>query len=91
MYLYACGKNGFNILIQPFSWETVAGNAVAEHAAQPALLFEYHRMMAHQLQIIGCGKTARPAACNGDALSCRGRLLRNGHRIGSGVVHRHAF
>ena len=91
MYLHACGENGLDVLIQPLPGEAVIGNTVAEHTAQLALLLEHHRVVSHQLQIIGCGKAARPAARNGDPLARGGRLFRNGHRIRSGVVHRHAL
>ena len=91
MYLHACGENGLDVLIQPLPGEAVIGNAVAKHAAQLALLLEHHRMVPHQLQIISRGKTARPAARNGDPLARGGRLFRNGHRIRPGVVHRHAL
>lgn len=47
MYLHAGGQNGFDVLVQPFSRETVIRNPVTQHAAQLALLFKHYRMVAH--------------------------------------------
>ena len=70
MYGNTCGKNCFQILIQSFSWQTIAWNAITEHTTQFFILFKYFYMMSHQCQIISRAQTAGTAAQNGNFLSC---------------------
>ena len=43
MHLYAGGQNSIQVLLQAFAREAVSRNAVAQHAAELALLFEHNR------------------------------------------------
>ena len=51
MYLYACAEDDIDIIVQHVLRQTVARDAIAQHAAELRALFIDNRMMAHQLQI----------------------------------------
>ena len=55
--------------LQALARQAVAGDAVAQHAAQVvALLIDGH-LVAHHGQVVGTGKASRAAADHGDALA----------------------
>ena len=70
MYCNACGKDGFQILIQSFSGQTIAGDAVTEHTAQFFMFFKYFYMVSHQCQIICRTQTTGATTQNSNFLSC---------------------
>ena len=49
--------------------QAVAGNAIAQHAAQVVALLKDGHLVAHHGQVVGAGKTGRAAADHGDALT----------------------
>ena len=55
--------------LQALARQTVAGNAVAQHAAQVVALLKDDHLMAHHGQVVGTGKAGRAAADHGDALA----------------------
>ena len=55
--------------LQALARQTVAGNAIAQHAAQVVALLKDGHLMAHHGQVVGTGKTGRAAADHGDALT----------------------
>ena len=55
--------------LQALAWQTVAGNAIAKHAAQVVTLLKDGHLMAHHGQVVGAGKASRAAANHGDALA----------------------
>ena len=65
LYFYAGREYGFDLLIQYFPWEAIGGDAVAQHAAQLCSLLEYGHFVAHEGEVVCCGKSAGAAAYNG--------------------------
>ena len=55
--------------LQALARQTVAGNAIAQHAAQVVALLKDGHLMAHHGQVVGTGKAGRAAADHGDALA----------------------
>ena len=55
--------------LQALARQTVAGNAVAQHAAQVVALLKDGHFVAHHGQVVGAGKAGRAAADHGDALA----------------------
>ena len=49
--------------------QAVAGNAIAQHAAQVVALLKDGHLVAHHGQVVGTGKAGRAAADHGDALT----------------------
>ena len=47
--------------------------------------------MSHQLQIVCCRQSTGTSSDDGHLFASAFRLLGNGNRVGSGIVHRHAF
>ena len=79
MYLDPQREDGGNLLIQQLTRETVAGDAVAHHAAQLALALIYRHLVAHQRQIVGGGQPAGAAAHDGHRFAGSGRAGGLGH------------
>ncbi len=55
--------------LQALARQTVAGNAIAQHAAQVVALLKDGHLMTHHGQVVGTGKAGRAAADHGDALT----------------------
>ena len=55
--------------LQALARQAVAGDAVAQHAAQVMTLLKDRHLMAHHGQIVGTGKAGRAAADHGNALA----------------------
>ena len=55
--------------LQALARQTVAGNAIAQHAAQVVALLKNGYLVAHHGQVVGAGKASRAAADHGDALT----------------------
>ena len=55
--------------LQALARQTVAGDAVAQHAAQVVALLKNGHLVAHHGQVVGTGKAGRAAADHGDALA----------------------
>ena len=81
----AQGENGVDLPVQLLPGEAVAGDAVAEHAAQLAALLVDGDLVAHEGQVVGGGEAAGPAADDGHPLACGLRAQGLGHV--SGGVH----
>ena len=77
--LDAEGKDGVDLLVQQMAGEAVAGDAVAQHAAQLVAFLEHRCLVAHQRQIIGAAQAAGSAADNGHLFAGGRRALRLGH------------
>ena len=58
-----------NLGLQALARQTVAGNAIAQHATQVMTLLKDRHLMAHHGQVVGTGKAGRAAANHGDALA----------------------
>ena len=67
--LDAQGQDGVDLGVQLLPGEAVAGDAVAQHAAQLAALLENGDLMAHQGQVIGAAEAAGAAAHDGHGLA----------------------
>ena len=78
-------EDGVDLRVQLLPREAVAGDAVAQHAAQLVALLEDDHLVAHQRQIVGAAQAAGAAADDGHGLSGRRRAFRLGHV--PGVVH----
>ena len=85
MYLDAQGQDGVDLGVQLLPGETVAGDAVAHHATQLALLLVDGDLVAHVGQVVGGGEATGAAAHDGDGLAGGRRLFGLGHV--PGVVH----
>ena len=85
MYLDTQREDGGDLRVQLLPGQTVAGDAVAHHAPQLALLFVHGDPVAHKGQVVCGGETAGAAAHNGHGLAGGGGGLRLGHI--PGVVH----
>ena len=88
MYLNTGAENDINIVLQHIFRQTIARNAVTQHAAQLRTLFVNNRLVTHQLQIECTAQAARTAADDGNALACR-RLIGNRcdvQRVGDRVM-----
>ena len=55
--------------LQSLARQAVAGNAVAQHAAQVVALLKDGHLVTHHGQVVGAGKASRAAADHGDALA----------------------
>ena len=55
--------------LQALARQTIAGDAVAQHAAQVVALLKNGHLVAHHGQVVGTGKAGRAAADHGDALA----------------------
>ena len=55
--------------LQALARQTIAGDAVAQHAAQVVALLKDGHLVAHHGQVVSTGKTGRAAADHGDALT----------------------
>ena len=91
MHFNAGGENSIQILLQTLTGEAISRDTIAEHTAELALFFKYHRMVTHELQIVSGGKTTGAAADNGDTLAGGFFLGGYGHSIARSVVHGHAL
>ena len=91
MYFYAGGQNSVQILLQTFTREAVGRNAVAQHAAELALFFKHNSMMAHQLQIVGCGHTAGAATDDGDTFVGSRLLFGQRNGVAGRIVNSHTL
>ena len=65
----AGAQDPVNLGLQALARQTIAGDAVAQHAAQVVALFKDRHLMAHHGQVVGTGKAGRAAADHGDALA----------------------
>ena len=65
----ADGEERRGLRVQDLARQTVGGNAVAQHTAELRPLFIHRDLVAHQREIVRRGKTARPAADDGDRLA----------------------
>ena len=85
MGLNAQRQDGVDLRVQQVPGEPVAGDAVAQHAAQLCPLLVHRDLVAHQRQIVGAAQAAGAAADDG-------HLFAGGRRAGGlghvpGVVH----
>ena len=55
--------------LQTLARQTIAGDAVAQHAAQVVTLLKDGHLMTHHGQVVSAGKAGRAAADHGDALT----------------------
>ena len=85
----ADGEERRDLRVQDLARQTVGGNAVAQHTAELRPLFIHRNLVAHQREIVRRGKTARPAADDGDRLA--GLLSAGGMGHIARVVHRVAL
>ena len=69
MHFDAGGEDDIDLRIQPFAWQAIIRDAVAQHTAQPFAFFVYDALMAHQLQIICSAQSAGTAADDGDTFA----------------------
>ena len=65
----AGAQDPVNLDLQALTRQTIAGNAVAQHAAQVVTLLKNRHLVAHHGQVVGTGKAGRTAADRGDALT----------------------
>ena len=65
----AGAQDPVNLGLQALTRQTVAGNAIAQHAAQVVALLKDGHLVAHHGQVVGAGKAGRAAADHGDALA----------------------
>ena len=68
-HIDAGAQDPVDLGLQALARQTVAGNAIAQHAAQVVALLKDGRLMTHHGQVVGTGKTGRAAADHGDALT----------------------
>ena len=76
-HLYTSGQNMIQVIIQTFSWQAIAWNAVANHTAQLVQTFIYSHLMTHQLQIICSSHTTWTATDYGNLFPCGWCCLRS--------------
>ena len=62
-------QNPVDLGLQALARQTIAGDAVTQHAAQVVTLLKDGHLMAHHGQVVGAGKAGRAAADHGDALT----------------------
>ena len=65
----AGAQNPVDLGLQALARQTIAGDAIAQHAAQVVALLKDGHLMAHHGQVVGAGKAGRAAADHGDALA----------------------
>ena len=78
-----------DLIIQSLSGQTVAGDAVAKHAAQLISLLEDGHLVTHDRQIVGCRQAAGAAADDGDFLA--GGFCQRRYVIVGDMIRREAF
>ena len=69
LYVDAGAQDPVDLGLQALARQTIAGNAVAQHAAQVVALLKDGHLVAHHGQVVGTGKAGRAAADHGDALT----------------------
>ena len=87
--LHAGGQDGVDVLLQLLTGQAVAGNAVAQHAAQLLAGLIYGDLVSHKGEVVGCGQAAGAAA--DDCHCLPGGLGAGGRRDDARVVHRVAL
>ena len=65
----AGAQDPIDLGLQALARQTIAGDAVAQHAAQVVALLKNGHLVAHHGQVVGTGKAGRAAADHGDALA----------------------
>ena len=65
----AGAQDPIDLGLQALARQTIAGDAVAQHAAQVVALLKNGHLVAHHGQVVGAGKAGRAAADHGDALA----------------------
>ena len=63
----AGAQDPIDLGLQALARQTIAGDAVAQHAAQVVALLKNGHFVAHHGQVVGAGKTGRAAADHSDA------------------------
>ena len=89
LHFHAGGQDGVDVLLQFLPGQPVAGNAVAEHAAQLFPGLKYRDLVAHQGQVEGSGQAAGAAAHHGNGFACGFCTFRGRHD--ARMVHGIAF
>ena len=89
LHINAYGEKRRDLRVEHLTRQTVGRNPIAQHAAQLRTLFIYRDLVSHQSKVIRRGKTARPAADDGDRFP--GRLGACGMRHITRMVDRVAL
>lgn len=69
LHVDAGAQDPVDLGLQALARQTIAGDAVAQHAAQVVALLKNGHLVAHHGQVVGTGKAGRAAADHGDALT----------------------
>ena len=68
LHVDAGAQDPVDLGLQALARQTIAGDAVAQHAAQVVALLQDGHLVAHHGQVVSARKTGRAAADHGDAL-----------------------
>ena len=69
LHVDAGAQDPVDLGLQALARQTIAGDAIAQHAAQVVALLKDGHLMTHHGQVVGTGKAGRAAADHGDALT----------------------